>query len=602
MALDERAVDLLSKGWYKERLTEDDCAYLLSFRSGSPVANLTVSLAERIEREQSVGVGRIEARIPVSVGPCSGCCSFCRLGEGVYDGGFDDMDGDALAACCEELGTYKDVRTIRLATTADASIESLCQTVETAKAFARKGTLISLETRDLSSDEIRELKAAGMTEAYCSCRIGEGVDTPYSPESRLTTMRNLAKEGIAVVAASGPFGPEHTPEQIAAEFYRTLDVGAPCADVYARVPVPCTPYADKGELVPKRMTQMRAVFTLCSGRHESKVRHPCPGPYVRGRNVAVAEFGGQKRSEQISAARRRLFNAGYGRIMRCDGTSLELSLSYLMQTGSVRSVVPVDVVTAGELKLGGGVDLVQALPGLGGDLPHLAEHPGVLHGAEELHPDDALRVGVLVQEVGVEGVRVVVPVDYPVGLLLGEGVGLRQEVHHRHVQPELDQRRQGHGGHEAVGAAVEGGVGQVGEHGRLLGDAAGDHVGGLPEREELQLPGRVYEGVVGVVVAPEGVLDLADVHRHEVRGDDLRPVGTQAELGHDLVEADPLPDVDVGVVRDPLRSGVEVDDHGVDLRVVEPVLEGADHGALAAPRGPDEVHAVHGFPIARRPI
>ncbi|MCH3978176.1 MAG: hypothetical protein LKJ94_04275 [Candidatus Methanomethylophilus sp.] len=45
---DSRAADLLSKGYYKERLEPDECKYLLTFRDRSPEAAMAVSLADRL--------------------------------------------------------------------------------------------------------------------------------------------------------------------------------------------------------------------------------------------------------------------------------------------------------------------------------------------------------------------------------------------------------------------------------------------------------------------------------------------------------------------------------------------------------------------------
>lgn len=335
MALDERAATILSRGWYGERLTKDDMEYLLTFRSGSPVASLTISLADRLGKKDGAGAGFIEARIPASTGPCSGCCSFCRLGEGIYDGGFDDIEDEVLERYCAELGGYKDVRTVRLATTADMDMDLLIHLVEVAKRALRRGTIISVETRDLSPGECRELKEAGVEEAYCSCRIGEGRDTPYAPEDRKETMKNFVDAGFRVTSAAGPFGPEHTPREIAESFFDTVDMGCASAEVYPRRAIPDTPYANKGEIVPRRMNQIRAAATVCTSGHGTSVRNPCPGPYVRGRNVAVVDYAGPDRRSGLETARRRLFNAGYDRIIKTDGTSVDLTLAYLMQTGSV---------------------------------------------------------------------------------------------------------------------------------------------------------------------------------------------------------------------------------------------------------------------------
>ena len=253
-----------------------------------------------------------------------------------------------------------------------------------------------------------------------------------------------------------------------------------------------------------------------------------------------------------------------------------------------------------ERQLGGGVDLLQADEVLGGDGPYLAEHAGVLHRLEQLHAHHRLRDRVGVQEVPVEDVGDGVPVEHPLLVVLGEGVALGQEVQHRKLKPELDQGAKGHRGYEAVGGPAQRRVGEVDDHGVVPPERLDGDLGGLPEREELQLARRVDQGVVRLVGAHD-VHHLPDVHGHEVRRNDLGPVRSEGVLLHDLVQGDPLAYVHIGLVGQGVRPRIHVHHDGVHTGVIHPVPVRTDQGALSATSGSHEEQVLHQIhtPMAR---
>lgn len=122
MALDKKAAELLSRGWYKERLEEAECEYLLSFRDRSPVANLAVALADRLNQRACTGTGQICASIAVATGPCPCDCGFCRYGESRTKAKFYDVPDAQLTRWIQEIEAFADVRQIMLMTTGDADL------------------------------------------------------------------------------------------------------------------------------------------------------------------------------------------------------------------------------------------------------------------------------------------------------------------------------------------------------------------------------------------------------------------------------------------------------------------------------------------------
>ncbi|MCQ2070970.1 MAG: radical SAM [archaeon] len=335
MALDPKAAEYLSRGYCQETLEPRECEYLLTFGDKSPVARLAVSLADRLNHHMCSETGQIMATIDVSTGPCYRDCSFCRWGESRSHDVFKDIEEDILLRYVEELGGFSDVKSICLNTCGDMSVDRLADYVYTVKKNARKGTQVFVDTGELSKEDCITLKDAGLYGAIHSYRIGEGTDTGIKSEERKETIRNLVSAGIAVTTGVGPIGPDHMPKDIVKTFFETVDLRCCRSMVYPREPVPGTKFNQFGRMSPARMAQIRAVFTLATSRYNPPVREPAQGTFVNGNNIAMAEYNGNDRKEQLYSARRRLFNNGYERILKVDGSTTNLTLAYLRQTGSV---------------------------------------------------------------------------------------------------------------------------------------------------------------------------------------------------------------------------------------------------------------------------
>lgn len=335
MGIDPKAAELLSRGWYKEHLTQDDCEFLLSFRDKSSEANLAVSLANRLMHRACSDVGQICAEIQVSSGPCSKNCHFCRYAEGICYDRFEVIEDSALAKYAQLIGGFSDVKNIRLTTCGDVEIDELCEQVHIVNQNARKGTRVYVNTRDLTFQECTELKKAGAYGAYHACRIGEGKDTEIKPETRLETISNLVRAGLSVITGIEPIGPEHTNEDIVETFFKTLNMRCSSAEIYAREPVTGTDFAKFNKLGPARFAQIRAVLMLASAWCAAPKHTSYPGLYVTAQNIAYAKYDSKSGKDQIEAARRKLFNSGFDRILKSDDSTVELNLGYLMQTGSV---------------------------------------------------------------------------------------------------------------------------------------------------------------------------------------------------------------------------------------------------------------------------
>ena len=335
MPIDAKASEILSRGWYKEPLSPQECCYLLTFTDRSPVASLTVSLANRLTHKLCSDVGQICAEITVSSGPCSGNCGFCRFAEETSSARFFDIEDGVLARYAEEIGGFSDVRNICLTTCADANIGVLCDQIRTVREHARRGTRIFVNTRDLSASECARLKDSGAYGAYHSCRIGEGKDTGFKKERRFETMDNIVSGGLQLVSGVEPIGPETDPKDIVEQFFEVLDRKCLNCLVTGREPVPGTKFNQFGKMSPSRLAQIRSVLTLASSWYDTPVKNAFPGTFIPGQNLITVHYDAKAGKDQIEAARRKLFNNGFARVLKTDDSTAELSLMYLKQTGSV---------------------------------------------------------------------------------------------------------------------------------------------------------------------------------------------------------------------------------------------------------------------------
>lgn len=335
MPIDAKAAEILSRGWYKEQLEQNDCEYLMTFRDKSSESNLALSLANRLVHKTCSEVGQITADIEVSTGPCSGNCSFCKYSEGTTPLGFFEMEDSDLALCVKKAGAFSDVKNIRLSTCADADMDELCRRIGIVKDNARKGTRIFVNTKDMDLEECIAIKKAGAFGAYHACRLKEGSDTQIKKETRLKTISNLREAGLAVITGLGPVGPEHDMKDIINLFFELMEMRANNLELEVREPVVGTPTYKFGKMVPSRVSQLRSVLTLASSRYDPPIRTTYAGTYVIGQNSVTVKVNPENVNGQIEAARRRLFNSGFDHILKTDDTTAELNMMYLKQTGSI---------------------------------------------------------------------------------------------------------------------------------------------------------------------------------------------------------------------------------------------------------------------------
>jgi biotin synthase len=154
-------------------------------------------------------------------------------------------------------------------------------------------------------------------------------------------MDNACKAGLPLQDCLAPIGAEHTPEELVAHIFKTVERKADTAGVMKRTPVPRTIFTD--EITNLRLAQIAAVNALAVTAIKP---YPCvpvhEADYISltsGANSICAETGVNLRDTaadtshgcglDVSACRKMLWNAGYKRLFRGDGARVELTTDYI---------------------------------------------------------------------------------------------------------------------------------------------------------------------------------------------------------------------------------------------------------------------------------
>jgi biotin synthase len=293
-ASEARLRDILEAAQAAKAPNKEDCRYLLGFEAHSLEAGVLRAIANAIARRRFGNAGLVLGQIGVHMEPCDGGCAFCAFAKPH--------------------------------TTIQKSTLSMEESVQRAKAFSRGGatgifimtmhrfgfdwfldyvsqmrnqipaqTELLANVGDISVEQLKALKAAGLTGAYHVVRLGEGRDTHLTPSQRLRTIEQIRAAGLDWYNSCEPIGPEHTVEEIVEQIFTGLELGCCQHAAMRRFPVPGSPLFHHGRLPLARLAQVVAVIALATleadtvrsiAVHESNILG-----LMSGANALYAEAG-----------------------------------------------------------------------------------------------------------------------------------------------------------------------------------------------------------------------------------------------------------------------------------------------------------------------
>lgn len=292
---------ILDKAGAGAPLSRQDALALLSIENGSADFYRLLEASNAASRAMYRNKAYIFSQIGLNANPCPMNCKFCSMAASNYamQGEFcktmaDIEDLKETARQLVEAGTHD----LFLMTTADYPVDQFLQIGRAIKAVLPAGVRLVSNIGDMDEETARQVKAAGFTGSYHICRLGEGTDTDIDPAQRVRTLDNIRAAGLEIYYCIEPIGPEHTYEQIVDEMERAVHYGVDAMAVMRRIPVPATPFADKGMISAMELTKIAAATRLFTNPRRSMNAHEVtPMTLLAGVNQLYAEVGANPRDD-----------------------------------------------------------------------------------------------------------------------------------------------------------------------------------------------------------------------------------------------------------------------------------------------------------------
>ncbi len=241
----------------KERMIE-----LLSIDPFSEEARYLGKAGREIAAYRTNNTGRIGSAFGVDLAPCPMNCTFCALGERwhLFDDSYEYTPEDLIGIIKEKVSEGFCMFTIR--TTEHYPVEKLEDIAHAIRSSVDGEYYLNLNVGELSYEDCERLFEAGFDSAYHSCRLGEGIDTPFDPDERIRTMKAISKSRLALSTGLDPIGIEHDNELIVDRLELFRELGASTVCVMKRISVPGTPIGTTPMVDEKRIAQIVAVTRI----------------------------------------------------------------------------------------------------------------------------------------------------------------------------------------------------------------------------------------------------------------------------------------------------------------------------------------------------
>lgn len=238
------------------------------------------------------GIAEIHAQIGLNASTCGKDCLFCSFArindvrKGIYELPVEDVLEYA------KLYVEEGANLILLLTTASYRFAKLIEMVQAVREVIPADLPLLVNTGDMSLDQAKQLKAAGVQGAYHAVRMREGVDTTIPVETRLQTFANMREAGLKLSTCVEPVGPEHTPEEITEATFRCMSCDPMTSGVGKRVAVPGTKIFERGAHTELANANMVAIYRLAAGLdYKLNCSANTPLTAASGANLGWAEVG-----------------------------------------------------------------------------------------------------------------------------------------------------------------------------------------------------------------------------------------------------------------------------------------------------------------------
>lgn len=292
--------DCCARTMHGEKLSRDEILCLLDIAPDAVQSDMMRSKARDMAAILCQNQGKVWSAVGIENKSCPMNCEFCSFGEkwGLIKEESEWSDEDILQAARFSVSQHVSWFTLR--TTELYGIERLCVLAKKILTEVPGNYHLAVNTGELTAEQAKQLKNAGIAGVYHTLRLGEGKVTHIKPASRLATMKAVDEAGLKLYHMLEPLGPEHTNEEIAERILAARNCHAVLGGVMARINVKGTPFADKEPVHEDRVSQLVAISRICGGSSTPDICAVPPNKKFlqAGANVVTTEIGSIPRSEQ----------------------------------------------------------------------------------------------------------------------------------------------------------------------------------------------------------------------------------------------------------------------------------------------------------------
>ncbi|SDB08989.1 biotin synthase [Desulfonatronum thiosulfatophilum] len=305
MKLSPKVAEILRKSQDFEELDQEEIVFLLRLDLCSAETYAVMHAANALSRATFGTKGERHLHIGLNVEPCRFDCLFCSLTRtaGIFT--------EAVEFSIEQVlewarnGQSKGADGMNIMTTGFYPFEKLLDMGRLLRREVRVPLVAN--TRDISHKEGEALLEAGFVGCYHAIRLGEGRDTPFSPEKRRQTIQVFKDVGLLWMNCIEPVGPEHSHEEIAGLMLLARRMGATYSGVMRRINFPGSPMEQHGMITEREMARMVAVSRLVMGNvpRAHCTHEPHTASLMAGANLFFPEVGSSPRDLQADSAKGR---------------------------------------------------------------------------------------------------------------------------------------------------------------------------------------------------------------------------------------------------------------------------------------------------------
>ncbi|MGC9324572.1 MAG: radical SAM protein [Desulfomonilia bacterium] len=333
--LNPKIDDILKKSRDREHLSDSDAMMLLNLDLNSREVYALMETADALSRETFYGKGENHFHIGINVEPCPFNCSFCSLTKqaGIFTSA-EEFDIDMVLDWAR-LAEDVQADAINVMTTGMYDFERFLEIGR--NIHAEVSTPLVANTRDITHAEGERLLDAGFVGCYHALRLGEGKDTPFSPEKRLKTIKVIKDVGLLWMNCVEPVGPEHTREDIARLMVLARENGATYSGVMRRINFPGSPCESRGMITERELARMVAVSRLVMGDTVKAhcTHEPNTATLLAGANLFFPEVGASPRDSIADTGKGRGQTLAHCRILMIEmGLDPDLPSNCFPRTGN----------------------------------------------------------------------------------------------------------------------------------------------------------------------------------------------------------------------------------------------------------------------------